>query len=152
MSKIVAIDFDGTCVAHTYPKIGHEIGAPPVLRALVESGHRLILWTVRSGAELAAAESWFAEHKIPLYGVNENPEQARWSTSPKAHADMFIDDLALGCPLIRSKFARAYVDWIEVARFLYSAGYIDLLTISRNTLSALRRAEEQAKNTNFLNI
>jgi len=44
---IIAIDFDGTCVTHAYPKIGKDIGAVPVLKQLVQYGHQLILWTMR---------------------------------------------------------------------------------------------------------
>jgi hypothetical protein len=112
---VIAVDFDGTCVEHAYPGIGADIGATPTLLALTRAGHRLILWTVRSGALLAAAEGWFAERDIPLYGVNINPEQAGWSASPKAHANIFIDDLALGCSLVYpSGGRRPYVHWASV--------------------------------------
>ena len=40
---IIAVDFDGTCVTHKYPDIGEDIGAVPVLKELVDKGHRLIL-------------------------------------------------------------------------------------------------------------
>lgn len=33
---VIAVDFDGTCVTHEFPKIGKDIGAIPVLRELVE--------------------------------------------------------------------------------------------------------------------
>ena len=46
---IIAVDFDGTCVSHEYPKVGKDIGAVPVLKALVEIGHKIILNTMRSG-------------------------------------------------------------------------------------------------------
>ena len=49
---IIAVDFDGTCVTHEYPDIGRDIGAAPVLKRLVESGVRLILWTMRQSAKL----------------------------------------------------------------------------------------------------
>ena len=55
---IICVDFDGTCVTHDYPRIGSEIGAIPVLKKLVEKGHQLILWTIRSGDELQAACDW----------------------------------------------------------------------------------------------
>ena len=48
---IIAIDFDGTCVTHEYPKIGKDIGAVDTLRALVAKGHKLILWTMRDKKE-----------------------------------------------------------------------------------------------------
>jgi len=36
---VIAIDFDGTCVTHDFPKVGKDIGAVPVLRELVENGY-----------------------------------------------------------------------------------------------------------------
>lgn len=121
---IIAIDFDGTCVEHAYPAVGADIGAAPVLRALVAAGHQLILWTVRSGDNLKAAEEWFARNNILLYGVNCNPDQASWSASPKAHANLFIDDLAFGCPLVRPFDRRAFVDWRAVVWGLYDGGLL----------------------------
>jgi hypothetical protein len=57
---IIAIDFDGTCVTHEYPYIGKDIGAVPVLKELVSSGHQLILFTMRSGKELNDA-IWYSK-------------------------------------------------------------------------------------------
>lgn len=45
---IIAVDFDGTCVAHEFPKVGKDIGAAPILKKLVEKGHKIILYTMRS--------------------------------------------------------------------------------------------------------
>ena len=95
---IIAVDFDGTCVSHDYPYIGKEIGAAPVLRELVAAGHDLILFTMRDGKLLKEAEAWFKENKIRLMDSNRNKEQTRWTSSPKVHADLYIDDSALGIP------------------------------------------------------
>ena len=105
---IIAIDFDGTCVTHDFPKVGKDIGAVPVLKQLVENGHKLILWTMRSdgrntGDVLISAVQWFADNDIPLYGINENPNQKSWTQSPKVYAELYIDDAAFGCPLIVDK-------------------------------------------------
>lgn len=109
---VIAVDFDGTCVASNYPKIGKSIGAEPFLRDLVSKGHRLILWTMRSGPGLKEAISWFAENKIELWSVNSNPEQLKWTDSPKAHADIYVDDRSVGIPLIYDVYeANSYVDW-----------------------------------------
>jgi predicted mannosyl-3-phosphoglycerate phosphatase (HAD superfamily) len=81
----ILIDFDGTVVTHAYPKIGYDIGAVPVLKELVENGHQLILFTMRSdkddtaldlisdsntlqanGKYLSNAVKWFAENDITL--------------------------------------------------------------------------------------
>ena len=112
---IFAIDFDGTCVTHEYPEIGRDIGAAPVLKKLVAAGHRLILWTMRSDQALVDAVKWFADNEIPLFGINENPEQKNWTQSPKAYAQMYIDDAAFGAPLITDIIScRPYINWEAV--------------------------------------
>lgn len=124
---IIALDFDGTCVTHEYPNIGKDIGAVPVLKALVASGHQLMLWTMRSGKELEEAEQWFKDNDIPLWASNKNPNQ-NWSTSNKQFANMYIDDAALGCPLTVDfkKSMRSFVDWQKIAEILTS---IDVISI-----------------------
>lgn len=123
---IIAVDFDGTCVTHEYPKIGRDIGAVPVLLALTEKGHQLILHTMRSDAYLMEAVGWFKENKIPLYGVNTNPTQKQWTNSSKAFAHLYIDDAALGCPTCKSSFIsnRPFVDWDMVAEMLEERGLL----------------------------
>ena len=122
---IIAIDFDGTCVTHEYPRVGRDIGAVPVLRELAEK-HSLILWTMRSGTELEEAVAWFARQGIPLHAINGNPAQKSWTDSPKAYAELYIDDAALGCPLSppRSPGERPYVDWRAVADLLAEKGVL----------------------------
>lgn len=109
----IGIDFDGTCVTHEYPRVGKDIGAVPVLKKLTDSGHLLILNTMRSGKELDDAAQWFIDNDIPLYGVNENPSQKSWTSSPKVYAHLYIDDAALGCPLKMDNAVsdRPFVDW-----------------------------------------
>ncbi len=119
---IIAVDFDGTCVEHRYPAVGKDVpGAEAVLNRLCREGHELILWTMRSGKELDDAVVWFMERDIPLIGINENKDQGSWTQSPKAFANVYIDDAALGCPLIYPPGGhdRPYVDWGRV-RFLLS--------------------------------
>ena len=122
----IAVDFDGTCVTHDYPRIGKEIGATKVLKHLVEAGHKLILNTMRSGKELQDAIHWFNENGIELYGVNENPIQKHWTTSPKVYAHLYIDDAAFGCPLLNvPDFSdRPFVDWDSIWRQLIQKGIV----------------------------
>ena len=118
--KTICIDFDGTCVTHEFPRIGRYIGAEPVLRRLLERGDKLILWTMRSEEGLARAVAWFAGRGIPLFGINSNPGQQSWTTSPKAYAHIYIDDAAAGCPLCRGrKGERPYVNWRKMERILF---------------------------------
>ena len=116
----IAVDFDGTCVSHEYPKVGKDIGAVPVLKKLTNSGHKIILNTMRSGKELADAIKWFIDNDIPLFGANENPTQKSWTTSPKVHANIYIDDAALGCPLKMDNAIsnKPFVDWNAVEEYL----------------------------------
>ena len=124
----IAIDFDGTCVMHEYPNIGKENeGCVDVLKELVREGHKLILYTMRSGKTLKQAVDWFKERGIPLWGINENPTQSAWTASPKIYANMYIDDAACGCPLIydKSKSGRPFVDWNAVKIILLRNGFIN---------------------------
>lgn len=116
MSKplIIAIDFDGTIVEHQYPDIGSPVpGAFDYMRQFVERGAKLILWTMRHGQELEDAVAFVKDSGIELFGVNCNPNQHTWTDSPKAYAQVYIDDAAFGCPLCESKRmgGRPYVDW-----------------------------------------
>jgi hypothetical protein len=122
---IIAIDFDGTCVTHEYPNIGKDIGAVPVLRESIKAGHQLILNTMRSGKQLQEAADWFRQNGIPLYGVNENPDQKSWTDSPKVYANLYIDDMALGCPLKHASMSvMPYVDWEKVREWLITHAYL----------------------------
>lgn len=85
---------------------------------LREMDVRLILWTMRSGAELDAAVAYLTANGIELWGVNRNPEQGSWSASPKAYAAYYVDDAAIGCPLVFQESARPWVDWPGVMRSL----------------------------------
>ena len=134
---ILNIDFDGTCVTHDFPRVGKEIGAVPILKRLVENGHQLILFTMRSdrkdkketndptiqdvtGEFLTDAVNWFKKHDIPLYGIQTNPTQHNWTTSPKSYAELMIDDSSLGCPLRYDvdMSNRPFVDWEAVEEAL----------------------------------
>lgn len=122
---IIAVDFDGTCVQHAYPEVGQDIpGAVSVLLELNSNGHQLILWTMRSNETLQQAVSWFKERGIKLYGINSNPDQKTWTSSPKQYANIYIDDAALGMRLIRPSGVRPYVDWHFVRSELKDAGYL----------------------------
>lgn len=123
---IIAVDFDGTCVEHDYPDVGLDVeGAVETLRALTAKGHRLILFTMRSGAKLEAAERWFRDRKIELWAVNRNPEQREWTESTKVFADIYIDDSALGCPIMFiDGVRRPVIDWRKVRDLLVYNGVL----------------------------
>jgi hypothetical protein len=125
LPSTIAVDFDGTCVSHEFPKVGREIGAAPVLHELVKRGCKLILWTMRSdgrsdgGNYLTDAVNWFNGHGIPLHGVQRNPTQDAWTSSPKAYAQLYIDDAALGAPLCAGlEGEKPFIDWCRVREML----------------------------------
>ena len=122
----IAVDFDGTCVEHNYPAIGMEVeGAVDVLRALNKRGHRIILNTMRSGEKLDAAVKWFRDRKVELWAVNRNPEQEEWTSSPKVYADLYIDDSALGCPIMFiDGLRKPVVKWSKVRTLLENDGIL----------------------------
>ena len=75
---------------------------------------------MRDRDTLKDAINWFAENNIPLYAVNNNPSQRKWTKSPKVFAHLYIDDAALGTPL---KFDenisdRPFVNWEKVEQLL----------------------------------
>lgn len=96
---IIAVDFDGTIVEDAYPKIGKpRIFAFETLKRLQNDGHRLILWTYRSGIRLEEAVQFCEENGIHFYAVNKSfpEEQFDYSKSRKIYADIFIDDRNIG--------------------------------------------------------
>lgn len=116
---ICAIDFDGTIVAHEFPDIGAE--SPGAFRWLKEwqaAGAKLILWTMRSdghrgGPLLSEAVAFCRKHGIEFHGINSNPQQCEWTSSPKIYAKVYVDDAAFGCPLRPNPKmgGRPMVDW-----------------------------------------
>jgi hypothetical protein len=125
-NMLIGIDFDGTCVTHEYPRVGKDIGAVPVLKKIVEAGHTLVLNTMRGNPEtdLGAAIKWFSDNGIRLHCINCAPGQKDWTASPKVYAHVYIDDAALGCPLIYDEPYRPYVDWARVESMLIEMGIL----------------------------
>ena len=99
---IIAVDFDGTIVKHKYPSIGKEIPyAIKTLKYIQEKGHKLILWTYRSGEDLDKAVQFCKERGLTFHAVNNNFEGEEFDNtySRKIYADIYIDDRnILGIP------------------------------------------------------
>jgi len=110
MSLIIAVDFDGTIVdhenmVHNYPQLGKPVPyAIEYLKTFQDLDAKIILWTMRSEVmngdnHIDIAVDYLTNNGIRLHGINRNPDQ-HWTISPKVHADIIIDDVAFGCPLI----------------------------------------------------
>lgn len=126
----IAIDFDGTIVVHRFPKIGTEIpGALKVIQTLQDNGHKLFLWTMRGYCTeykrcLEEAVDWLNNRGVYFDRYNRTPD--RFGTaSPKQHANLYIDDATLGCPLQVIE-DRLCVDWMRVIKYLHAFKYITL--------------------------
>ena len=97
--SIIAVDFDGTIVTDKYPKIGPpQLFAFETMKKLQNQGHRLILWTVRTGSKLDEAVAFCKKNGIEFYAINQNyPEEILDDkTARKIYADIFIDDRNVG--------------------------------------------------------
>ncbi len=117
----ICVDFDGTVVDHRYPEIGEPVPvAVAWLKRLQFLGAKIILFTMRSNRAdgmnlLQDAVRYMEDNGIQLFGVNRNPDQDIWTSSPKAYGEVYVDDSGFGCPLIQPKgFARPCVDWKKV--------------------------------------
>ena len=97
---VIAVDFDGTIVESAYPKIGKPIiFAFDTLKALQKDGHRLILWTYRTGRLLDEAVVFCKQNGIEFYAVNKSFDEEPFDInkiSRKILADVFIDDRNIG--------------------------------------------------------
>lgn len=114
-SKVIAVDFDGTIVEHKYPAIGKEmLFAFATLKELQKKGHKLLLWTIRTGALLDEAVEYCRQNGVEFYAVNKNyPEETLdQNTSRKLNADIFIDDRSLG----------GFIGWSEIWQTLHPEG------------------------------
>jgi hydroxymethylpyrimidine pyrophosphatase-like HAD family hydrolase len=98
-SKTIAIDFDGTIVEHDYPRIGKEmLFAFATIKELQKKGHKLILYTYRTGSLLEDAVEFCKKNGVEFYAVNKNyPEEVITADTPrKLNVDIFIDDRNVG--------------------------------------------------------
>lgn len=113
---IIAVDFDGTIVEHRYPEIGKEIPyAFESLKILQSKGHKLILWTYRTGDMLEEAVDYCRRNGVVFWAVNESypGENREKKTGRKINVDLFIDDRNLG----------GLPDWTEILQILHPEDY-----------------------------
>ncbi len=125
---IICVDFDGTIAEHEFPDIGAPVpGAFEWMKKWQDAGAKLVLWTMRSdgrtadgskenGPVLTDAVEFCRRNGVEFWGVNRNPQQGGWTQSPKAYANLYVDDAAFGCPLQESRKSsnRPMVDWSVV--------------------------------------
>lgn len=114
----IAIDFDGTIAFNEYPNVGNDIPyAIDTIKELKKQGHTLILWTLRFDESLENAKKWLEEKGVYFDYFNENPE-CTWTTSKKVYADLYIDDISLGAPLVKINNTWV-IDWLKIKNFSF---------------------------------
>ena len=114
-SKVIAVDFDGTIVEHKHPAIGKEmLFAFATLKQLQIKGHKLILWTIRTGPLLDEAVEFCRKNGVEFYAVNKNyPEEIITENTPrKLNVDIFIDDRNVG----------GFLGWSAIWQILHPEG------------------------------
>ena len=162
---IVGLDFDGTIVTDRFPGIGEQCGAQRWIPLLQQQFNiKVILFTVRSDSQkfpedweppsdgvvnykgnfLTEAIAECKRQRIQLWDVNRNPQQNIWSASPKPYCHVYVDDHALGAPLLRFvNESKPCIDWDLAGNMLHE------ICLSRNTnqefaekLAGTKRAED----------
>lgn len=109
----ILIDFDGTIIdENSFPNIGEfKLLAITTMKRMLEEGYKIGIWTARGGDEqkelvmsalnekgLDTTQILFNEHFDYFLGKYE-------ARSPKAYADIYIDDRAYGVKKI---------DWMDI--------------------------------------
>jgi len=115
----VAVDYDGTLTSRdTWPETGTvDPLAADILRKLEKDGARIILLTMREGELLEDAVKECRRAGIPLWAVNQNPDQHLWGAARKVYADAYVDDHAIAFP----KTASGDADWNAIGLLLEQA-------------------------------
>lgn len=121
---LIQLDFDGTLVEHSFPKIGREnFGWEPVIRKLMLAGHKVVLNTYRAdiGQDgLDKASDWLNNH----YRYDDLPYKILSNKAkippppfdiPAAIEDgiLWIDDQATDAPLRPCAMNHGFmIDWV----------------------------------------
>lgn len=93
---VLGIDFDGTIVEESFPKIGKiKQRTVDLMKLAKDNGHLVIIWTARSGIALEQARQFLMENDIPFHYLNENPEDLYFLAGEqgrKIFCDYYLDD------------------------------------------------------------
>ena len=131
MSRLIlGVDFDGTVVTHRFPEVGQDAPhAAEILKEFQGMGFLICLNTMRSDKNCydpiskklippQIGKDWFERNGITLDGVNTSPGQRNWTDSPKVYATHYIDDMAVGCPMLYLENGEKCVDWLKVKELI----------------------------------
>lgn len=99
LTKVIAVDFDGTLVENCYPDIG-----PPKMHVINKAikekrnGAKLILWTCRCHNQLQEAVDYCKSFGLEFDAINANVEESINTfkdDSRKVFANEYWDDRAV---------------------------------------------------------
>lgn len=129
-NKTIAIDFDGTIVADSYPDIGKPmLFAFDTIHRFQNEGYRIILWTYRCGIKLDEAVAFCEENGIKFYAVNKSFPEEIYSErySRKIKADYFIDDRNVG----------GLMGWGEIYKLFFGEKKLETLKTNKKKKSLI---------------
>lgn len=146
-SKIIGVDFDNTCVLSKSLTSFKNIGAVPVLEYLQRQGHKIVPNSLRGNS----CTDWLGnKYKESLIGYchewamlndfkfdSTNLEKQDWTDANKVHCDLYIDDKALGTPLIEIEGVQV-VDWVRVVELLPLVNPEDKLLLKLDVLRNIK--------------
>lgn len=119
--RTVAVDFDGTLAVTRFPDIIKPIPETiSACRKKRENGDILILWTCRSGEDLADAVEWCRRQGLVFDYINENvPEHIKFfgNDSRKIWAHEYIEDKAVN-PERETRWKRKQLMWITITAMM----------------------------------
>jgi hydroxymethylpyrimidine pyrophosphatase-like HAD family hydrolase len=121
--SVFAIDCDGTLFKWAkFPELGDEVPyAIGTVKRLIASGHAVYIWTCRGGEAIDPVKKRLKELGVKYSGINLRRSHHTYP-SQKIIADWYIDDKAIGCPLIPQANGEPYVDWLAIEIFLRRQG------------------------------
>ena len=133
---IIYLDFDGTVVEHTYPRVGIvNQGVFEVLERLQKAGHTIVLNTYRADLDgkegtdyalkilntMASRHNKLTHSNVqPIIEATEKKiHPTPWKSNFVSTSFIFLDDQAFGAPLIKAKMEPGdSLDWSKVTKEL----------------------------------
>lgn len=141
--EFVAVDFDGTLCADTFP----EVGEPKALvidyvKRLAAEGSKIILYTSRENGTrplLNEAVAFCKAQGIPLYAVNENPGKTFTGLKWDSGAKYSTHDRHLKEPLL--EYTGREVESMSFSMFFSVFLGVNPISEVAKLLQAMRRGE-----------
>ena len=117
---VVSVDLDGTIWEERYPYVSKPYeNAIETLNAMLTVGYQVILWTARGGKELEVAVDYLGGVGLrvthPNFFINTHAQyylEQYEVQSPKANANVFLDDKGYGAPVYKNHWGVLYKEFI----------------------------------------